>query len=141
MGCILLECPFVTVVLNNGLVALHVVDVLMTVVLQVIGKAEKWIANLDYILLEVRFVAVFQNNLFVQQHLVFDLAVCFYEATVCAAFVDLEVVVVVATTDCFVFVIAEAPALAVELYLAVIVVGHFALEERNFAASCSFVIV
>ena len=66
MDCILLEVSFVTVVLNNGLVALHVVDVLMTVVLQVIGKAEKWIANLDYILLEVQIVAVFKNNMVVQ---------------------------------------------------------------------------
>ena len=56
-------------------------------------------------------------------------------ATVCAAFADLEVVVVVD------FVVVKAPALAVELYLVVIVVVHFALEQRNFAASCSFVIV
>ena len=66
MDCILLEVSFVTVVLNNGLVALHVVDVLMTVVLRVIGQAEKWIANLDYIFLEVQFVVVFQNNVVAQ---------------------------------------------------------------------------
>ena len=56
------KVPYVAVVLNNGIVALHPVDVSVNVVRQVNGKAGKLIATMDCILLEIRFVTFVQDN-------------------------------------------------------------------------------